>query len=223
MTGHPGGLALAWDMLTDTGLQRKEREMMRKSIGIVWVCILASIILPSAVLAADQMIVFIDLDRTFSDFYKTKLADAQLKEQADEFNDERSQLVDDYESLQKEFDDLREKAQDTTFSEDVRDESRDMAEDKLVEIRDFESRIRRFDQSRKKQLDDQSRRMRKRIVGEIRKAIQNHARMEGYQAVLDSSAQSLNGVETVLFVDPKVDITDDVLDILNKGSEDDEK
>jgi len=220
MIDRPGDSVSGWDMPTDI---RKEREMMRKSIGIAWVCMLALIVFPSMASAADQGIVFIDLDRTFSDFYKTKLADAQLKEQADEFNDERTQLVDDYDNLQKEFNDLREKAQNTALSEDARSESRDLAEDKLIEIRDFESRIQRFDQSRKKQLDDQSRRMRKRIVGEIRKAIQNHARMEGYQAVLDSSAQSLNGVETVLFVDPKVDITDDVLDILNKGSEDEEE
>ena len=73
--------------------------MIRNSIGITLVCLFAFAALPIAAMAEDAEIVFVDLDRTFSDFYKTKRADAQLKEQADEFNDERTQLVDDFEAL----------------------------------------------------------------------------------------------------------------------------
>ena len=53
--------------------------------------------------AYSEKIVFIDLDRTFNAYYKTKLADGQLKEQADTFNKERKDLVQSYELLESEF------------------------------------------------------------------------------------------------------------------------
>ena len=167
--------------------------------------------------AADQQMVFINLDRAFNEFHKTKLADAQLKEQAEEFNEERRKLIADFEKLQEDFNALRDAAQDTALSEAVKTTKRDEAEDKLVELREFENRIRRFDEARRKQLDDQSRRMRKRIVDEILQTAQNYARVQGYQAVIDSSAQSMNGVEVVVYLDSPLDITDQVLDQLNKG------
>ena len=169
------------------------------------------------VFAAEQSVVFINLDRAFNEFYKTKLADTQLKQQADEFNDERKALVTDYEKLQKDFGVIRDEAQNTALSDDVRTEKRNLAEEKLVEVRDYESRIRRFDDSRRKQLDDQSRRMRKRIVEEIQQIVKDYAQTQGYQAVIDSSGQSLNGVEIILYTDSKIDITDTVLGLLNKG------
>ncbi len=167
--------------------------------------------------AQDGRIVFIDLDRVFNEFYKTKLADAQLKEQADEFNEERRRMVDEYEAMNERFNEAREQAQDAALSEDVRNRMRNEAEELLIEIRDFESRIQRFDQTRRKQLEDQGRRMRTRIVGEIQDEIRDYARAQGFHAVIDSSGQSLNAVELVLYVENRIDISDAVIEILNKG------
>lgn len=167
--------------------------------------------------AQDARIVFIDLDQVFNEFYKTKLADAQLKEQADEFNEERGNMVEEYEAMNEQFTEAREQAQDTALSEEARNQKRNEAEELLIEIRDYESRIQRFDQTRRKQLEDQGRRMRTRIVEEIRDEIQTYARTQGYQAVIDSSGQSLNAVELILYVDGRVDISDAMIEILNKG------
>lgn len=180
-------------------------------------CTMAMVMAASMVMGAELRIGVINLDRAFNEYHKTKLADAQLRQQADEFNEERKKLVAEYEKLQEEFTKLRDEAQNIALSEVVRSAKREQAEDKLIELRDFESRIRRFDESRRKQLDDQGRRMRKRIVDEILQTANNFAKVRGYNLVLDSSAQSLNGVEVVIFSDPKLDLTDDILGELNKG------
>lgn len=193
---------------------------MKKISSVGLILMLALCLLPAAgSFAAEQTIVFVDMNKLFDGFYKTKVADGKLKERADEFNDERKGIVDDAKKLEDEFNALREDAQNTALSSEVREQKRNQAEDKLIEIREYESKLRRFDESRKKQLDDQSRRMRKDIVEEIRTAIQTYARSQGISAVLDSSGQSLNGVEQVLYTDGKVDITEGVLDLLNKGEE----
>lgn len=178
---------------------------------------LAVALLAAPVQAAESEIVFINLERAFSEFYKTKMADEQLKKQAEEFNAERKKLTEEYEKLQGEFSALREEAQNPALNEEARALKRTAAEDKVAEIRDMETRIRRFDEARQKQLDDQTRRMRKRIVEEIRQVIQDHARKQNYRAVVDASGQSFNAVEVVLYLDNRNDITDTVVELLNKG------
>jgi outer membrane protein len=159
---------------------------------------------------------FIDLDKVFNEYYKTKLADAQLKEQAEQFNDERAKLVESYEAMQKDFNDARDKSSSPALEEEARNKLRTQAEEKLVEIREQETKIRNFDNSRRKQLEEQGRRMRKRIVDEIKEKVQEHAKNQGYLSVTDVSGQSLNGVAIVLYVDSKADITQDMIGLLNK-------
>ena len=160
---------------------------------------------------------FVDLDKAFNEFYKTKLADAQLKAQAEEFKTERKKLVDDFKKMQETFDKLREEAQNTALNEEVRGQKKSEAEEKLVEIRELESKIRRFDESRQKQLDEQSKRMRNRLVEEIQQVVREYGRKEGVAAVIDTSANSLNGVPLIVYSDAKRDITAAVIDELNKG------
>jgi len=163
---------------------------------------------------------FIDLDKVFNEYYKTKLADAQLKEQAEEFNQERAKLVESYEAMQKEFNEARDQSASPALEDEARNKLRSQAEEKLIEIREQEQKIRNFDNSRRKQLEEQGRRMRKRIVDEIKEKVQAHARNQGYLSVIDTSGQSLNGVAIVLYVDDKADLTADMIAILNKDKTD---
>jgi len=167
--------------------------------------------------AAETRIVFANMDRIFGEFYKTKLADTQLKEQGMQVMDERKKLMSDFEKLQQEFNKLRDDAQNTALNEEVRAQRRTSAEEKLVEVRDFEAKIRRFDETRGKQMKDQQQRMRRRIVDEIRGTIQTYARNQMYSAVMDTSGLTANGVEAVLYVEPRVDVTDELINVLNRG------
>lgn len=164
---------------------------------------------------------FINLDRCFNEYYKTRVADAQLKAQAKEFDEELKKLAADGERLQKEFTSLREESQNTALSEEVRAAKRNAAEEKVMAIREQETKIQSFRERRGKQLEEQSRRMRRGLVGEIREVVKTFARDRSLEAVIDSSGASLNGVESVLYVDTRNDITDEIVVLLNKGAPDD--
>jgi outer membrane protein len=189
---------------------------MKKTMTILCAVAVLALMGANSQAAEAQQLAFVDLDKVFNEHPKTKQADAQLKEQGDAVMKERKELIDDYEKLQEEFNAAREEAQNTALSEEKRDEKRTEAEDKLVSIRELEAKIRRFDESRRKQLDEQSRRMRKGIVEEIRKVIHDYSVKQNFLAVVDSSGQSFNGVEIILYTDPKVDITDTIIAELTK-------
>lgn len=161
---------------------------------------------------------FVNLDRCFSEYYKTRMADAQLKAQAREFDEELKTLVAEAERMQKEFNALREESMNTALSDEVRAAKRNSAEEKVMAIREQETRVQGFRERRTKQLEEQSRRMRRGLINEIKEIVGKYARDRGLLAVIDSSGSTLNGVESVLYVDPRNDITAEVLQELNKAA-----
>lgn len=196
---------------------------MRLTLGGV---LAGALILCSASLWADnpaQQIALVDMETVFTKYYKTELADKQLKVLAEEYNSERKEMVSQYESLQQDFNSMRDEAQNVALSEDVRTRKKEELDEKVVELRDQERKIQRFQESHQKQLQEQSLRMRKRIVTEIHDEISTYAKSKGITLVLDSSGQSLNGVEVVLYATNQLDITADVIGVLNKGKQSDVK
>ncbi|AKJ64428.1 OmpH family outer membrane protein [Kiritimatiella glycovorans] len=176
-----------------------------------------------SVFAAEE-IVFIDLAKVFNDYYKTKLADTQLKAQIGEVKDQAQGMVDTFERLQNEFEKLREEAKDETLSEEVRDAKRAEAEEKLVELQEQRSRINEFEQRHNKQFQNQKQRMRQRILAEVNEAIRDRAELKGYRAVLNfNRIGSGGGFGTVMYHDDDAEITADVLSILNKSRPEDEE
>jgi Skp family chaperone for outer membrane proteins len=167
--------------------------------------------------AYDQRIVFVDMNILFEKYHKTERADAQLQEQAETLNVEYEQMLEDLEALRESFNKLRDEAQDMALSKETRERKKANAEDKLLEISQEEQRLQRFRETRSKQLNNQQRRMRDQIVREIREIMETYAKQQGYSAILDLSGESMNGVEIILYSDGSQDITDEVLEELNKG------
>lgn len=166
---------------------------------------------------AEERVVFVDMDKVFNEFYRTKLADAQLKDEAEAYKTERAALIDAFKRLQDDFKTVRDESQDTALSEDARNQKRTTAEEKLVELREMDGKIRRFDETRRRRIEEQMKRQRDKLVGEIRETITGYAKAQGFTAVVDASGLSLNGVPSVLFYESRNDITQAVIDLLNTG------
>ena len=60
-------------------------------------------------------------------------------------------------------------------------------------------------------------RVRDKLVEEIKTTISTYAKTQGFTAVLDASGENLNGVPSVLHYDARLDITTAVVDLLNTG------
>jgi len=166
--------------------------------------------------AQNVRIAFVDLDKVFNEFYKTKLADAQLKEQVEDFQSERKQMHGEYLKLQEEFNKLREQSTSMLLADEERTRLTNEAAEKLSAIRQMENKLRATDESRRKQVEEQGRRMRKRISDEIMENVRAYATTQGLDAVIDSSGQSLNGVPAVIYAHSRVDITETMIEYLNK-------
>ena len=75
-------------------------------------------------LCADQKSAVVDMEKLFQNYYKTKIADSDLKKQAEIFKDYSDKLNDSLLKLQDEFKELRDAAQNIALSEAERENKR---------------------------------------------------------------------------------------------------
>jgi outer membrane protein len=102
------------------------------------------------------------------------------------------------------------------LSNEAKSQKAKVRTEKATEFQTMEREIREFQQSREKQLQEQSVRMRASIVEEINLVVSERVKAESYEIVLDKSGPSLNGVPIVLFARDSFDFTDAVVTALNK-------
>lgn len=193
-----------------------ERTMhMKKFFPILT---LAALLVAGSASAAED-IAFVDLQEVFKRFYKTELAQDQIRQQADDIKMERDEIEEEVKVMKEEIEVLRTDSRDETLSEELRRNKRDQLEEKLVDLQKKEQDMLDFEKLRMQQMEQQNTRMTKKLFDEIHESIINYAKSQGFSAVIDRSAQSRIGTDNVLYSIPKLDITADVLAVLNEGRE----
>lgn len=175
-------------------------------------------VLLAAGAAAQTKIGTIDLRRVFDDYYKTKAADAKLKEEAGGLDKDKKVLVDQYQKLTEEYKKALDSANSMAVSADERDKNKKSAEAKLLEIRELEQNITQFDRTARGNLEEKQRQLRDRILEEIRAVVNQRAKSGGFNLVIDSAAESVNRTPAVLYNSGENDITDGILATLNASA-----
>jgi outer membrane protein len=176
----------------------------------------AALLFALPVSAQSQLkIATVDLKKIFEGYYKTKQADAQLRERGVDAEKQFKGMLDDYQKANEDYKKLVESANDQAVSSEEREKRKKSAEGKVLELNDLEKTINQFKREKQATFDEQKLRMRDQIVREIREIINNKARASGYTLVLDTSAMSLNQAPVVLFNTNQNDLTDEILKQMN--------
>lgn len=168
--------------------------------------------------AAEQTFATIDLRKTFDSYWKTKQADAGIKERAAELDKTRKGLVDDFQKGQEDYKRLTEGANDQAVSEAERAKRKEASEKKLVELREQQSQIEQFDRQSRSTLAETQRRLRDNILKEIKEKIAGKAKAKGYAFVFDTAGESRNETPIVMYTTGENDITDEIVAELNANA-----
>jgi len=167
---------------------------------------------------AQGRVATVDLRKLFDNYWKTKEADAAIKEQAADAEKEHKDMLDSYTKAKADYQTLLADANNQAISNEERDKRKKVAEDKLKELKDDEDSISQFERSARARLDERRQRMRNNIVEEIRKVLNSKAKTAGYSLLLDSSAEGASGTPVLLYSNNEEDITDSVLQQLNAAA-----
>ncbi|HEV7406159.1 MAG TPA: OmpH family outer membrane protein [Chthoniobacteraceae bacterium] len=163
----------------------------------------------------------VDMKRVFENYYKTKDAEQRINEQR---NVAKKELEDRLETVQKAVAEVRKLDEDIDrpeLSATAKEAKKKDRMDKVTAINNQQRENDDFRQTREKQLQEQSVRMREAIVTEINRVVTDRVKSEQYDIVFDRSGPSLNGVPVILYAKESYDFTTDVVTALNrsKGTE----
>jgi Skp family chaperone for outer membrane proteins len=143
------------------------------------------------------------------------MADAHIQQQLDDFSAERDKLLQDHKKLKQDYEALRAETQNKALTDEALDKKREQAESKLAEVIESENSIREKASTRKKQIEGEGRKIHSELARAIKDAVKTCAEKGAYTLVLEDGGLLSNGLEPVLYADPKMDITTDVLKLLN--------
>ena len=167
---------------------------------------------------AEPKIAVIDLRKVFDNYYKTKQADANLKDEAADLEKQRQEMVDSFKKGEAEYKRLLDKANDQAITAEERANSKQAAEKKFIELKDMEQTVGQFERSSRAKLGEKQRRKRDAILQEIRDIINAKAKTSGFTLVIDVAASSINDTPVVMYNNGENDLTEMVLNQLNASA-----
>jgi len=192
---------------------------MKKSIFVIFFAINCF----CSIVWAEGEVAFVDMQEVFRQFYKTALAQDQIKQQVSDIKVESDAMATEIKKMKEEVEVLRNDSRDKTLSKDVRDGKIERLEEKLVELQKLTKEMLDYKKLRNEQLNQQKNRMLRKLFDEITSKINEYAKEMGFVAVVDCSTKGQSGVLVVLYVDNKKNITADVVSLLNEESKKEKK
>ena len=178
---------------------------------------LALTLTSTAARAAELKIAVIDMQKAFEEYEKTKTIEIKLNQQMEVFREFSNQLQQQYQNLRKQYESARDDSQNIALSGAERENKRLKAQQLYESLKLKEQEMTSYTEGRKDQIREMYAKLRGEVVDEIRKVVHNKAVLEGYTIVLDKSGESLNDVEFVVYFQPNLDITESVIQDLNRG------
>jgi Skp family chaperone for outer membrane proteins len=166
---------------------------------------------------ADVKVGTIDMKQVFDTYYKTKDAEGKINEARTQAKKELDERLDSFNKAQEEAKKMNEEANKPELSAAAKADKSKLLNEKLQALGALQREIQEFQQTRERQLSEQSVRSRNSLVEEINKVIGDKVKAAGYDIVLDKSGQSLNAVGVVIFSRDSFDFTNDVVTELNKS------
>jgi len=184
------------------------------------ILLLASLIVlgGSGIARADIKIGIVDMNRVFTEYSKTKDAQAKYSEAEKAANDELNVRVESLKKSMEEINTLTAATQNEGLSKEAADSKKKDLQSKIDAARALDKEIADYRTSKQKALQDQFLRMRKDIVEDIMKTVNDLVKAKAYDLVLDKSGLSSGAIPVVLYSRDDLDFSSEVLTALNKGA-----
>jgi outer membrane protein len=192
-----------------------------KAIVTKFIAALLAVFALNVSVHAQTKIAVVDLKRVFDGYWRTKVADEQLKQQAQDLDKLRKGMIDDYQKANEEFKKVLEGINDQAASADEKEKRRKDAEKKQADIREQENSIRTFDNNSRQGILEKQKRMRDSVLRDIRGVVEERSKAAGYNLVFDTAAESVNQTPVLIYsslTGGSDDLTDAVLKQLNANA-----
>jgi outer membrane protein len=165
---------------------------------------------------AAPKILVVDLAKIFDSHWKTKEQNAKLQADAAKAQVQVDQLQKEGNALVEEFKELEEQSKNPTATAEVKAKAQAAAQKKYEEIQQKHSELNSFTQTTQSSLRQRSQTYKALMIEEISKTAVEVAKGKGATFLLDKSGPTMAGVSNILYFDPTLEITDQVMAEINQ-------
>lgn len=187
---------------------------MRRIRNILMMLCLGSAFVAGA--AENGRIGVVNLEKIFREYYKSRIAEDAIKQQAEVYRTYLMRLNDQLRTLKEEARAARLNSQNLALSEADRKAAVEKADAKARQVSQKEAEIELYATEGSASLRKVEQQKREAIMAEIQQEIRRRAAAEGYAFVLDSSGKTMNEQPTLLIYPESCDFTAAVLSELNR-------
>ena len=172
---------------------------MKRLFSIFSKGLIASLLTTVLVHGQSTKFAIVDMKKAFDSYYKTKQAEGQIKDRAADSDKVYKGMIEDYKKANEDYKKLVDQSNDQALAGDERDQSKKSAETKLMELQEIEKSVKQFENQARTSLGEMEKRMRDKIVGEIREVVNTLARTGGYNIVFDVAAVTAYQTPIILY------------------------
>jgi len=162
-------------------------------------------------------ILVVDLAKLFESHWKTREQQAKLQADATKAQDKLTQLQKDGSALVAQFKELDEQSKNPTVTADAKGKIQVEAQKMYEEIQKKHTEMNTFAQNAQNALQQRSEAFKTLMFEEISKAAIEVAKRKSATFLLDKSGPTMVGVSNILYYDPSLEITDEVMVEINKN------
>lgn len=191
---------------------------MKNILSFVGKTFCLAVLLAGTAQAQQPRIAVVDMKKAFDSYYKTKQAEAQIKERATDSDKVYKGMIEDYKKANEEYRKLIDGSNDQAVSVEERDKRKKSAETKLLELQEIEKSVKQFEQQARTSIGEMEKRMRDKIVGEIREVVNAKSKAGGYSLVFDLAAVTPYQTPIILFSAGENDLTEAVVKEINANA-----
>jgi outer membrane protein len=189
---------------------------MKKSIQSIFAVTAIALSALTAHAQTAPKILVVDLAKLFDSHYKTLEQQAKLQADEAKAQDQLAQITKEGNALVEQFKELDEQSKNPTATAEAKAKAQTDAQKKYDEIQQKRSEQNSFVQNTSNTLKQRFQTFKTLMIEEITKAATEIAKKKGATLLIDKSGPTLVGVSNVLYFDPSLDITEEVMAEINK-------
>lgn len=196
---------------------------MKSKIGLKLAVAAAWMGIATMGIGAESKVAVVSMERLIRSHPETRARVAALEAQIKEFETEYDGMLVERDKLKKEFDLSRDEIRDKALSETAKEEKVAQAEEKLTALRKFEGEIGQSANQRRKQVAEQKLRIQQQVLTDLQRVLATYAEKKKIDLILDSSNRGLGAIPFVMFHGEKMDITADIIKLIDGVETDEDK
>ncbi len=168
--------------------------------------------------SAQTKLGILDMNKIFTEYYKTKDAETKLNEQRAAAKKEFDDRVETLKASMEEINKINIEVEKPELSEDAKAAKLKEREEKVNEARNLDREVNEFKGSRENQLQEQFVRMRGDIIKDIMKVVNENIAKKGFDLVLDKSGLSAGQIPVVVYSRDDLDFSTEIVTALNASA-----